>query len=143
MYKLCSEERVKRYNIASNDVQNNNKLRKVFSIINEGNALIEFITYKEINCCKNSYSIGITIGSKYWNMKYVEDSIKVILRYLFLELGAIRIELEVIKYNLRAISCYKKCGFINTSIRRKEVYAEEKYLDTIIMDILREELIYI
>ena len=144
LYKICNEEKVKRYNTIPNDIQNNNKgtnLRKALSIINEKNVLVGFITYKESNYCNNVYSIGITIGSKYWGRKYGQDSIKTLLKYLFGELNAIRVELEVIKSNLRAINCYKKCGFVEEGIRRNKVYIEGEYVDTLIMGILREEVI--
>ena len=141
LYKLCNEEKVRRYNTIPNDIQNNNQetnLRKALSIINEKNVLVGFITYKESNYCNKVYSIGITIGSKYWGKKYGQDSIKTLLKYLFGELNAIRVELEVIKYNLRAINCYKKCGFVEEGIRRNKVYIEGEYVDTLIMGILRE-----
>lgn len=138
LYKLCNEEKVKKYNTIPNDIQSISKnLRKAFSIINEKNNLVGFITYKENNYCRAIYSIGITIGSKYWGRKYGENSIKVILRYLFEELNAIKVELEVIKYNLRAINCYKKCGFIEERIKRNKVYIDGEYVDTIIMGIIR------
>ena len=144
MYKLCNEENVRKYNTIPNDIQNNNQgtsLRKPLSIINEKNVLVGFITYKENNYCNDVYSIGITIGSKYWGRKYGQDAIKTLLKYLFGELNAIRVELEVIKYNLRAISCYKKCGFVEEGIRRNKVYIEGEYVDTLIMGILRDEVI--
>ena len=141
LYKLCNEEQVKRYNTIPNDIQNNNQgknLRKALSIINEKNVVVGFITYKESNYCNKIYSIGITIGSKYWGRKYGQDSIKTLLKYLFEELNAIRVELEVIKYNLRAINCYKKCGFVEEGIRMNKVYIEGEYVDTLIMGILRK-----
>lgn len=141
LYKLCNEEQVKRYNTIPNDIQNNNQgknLRKALSIINEKNVVVGFITYKESNYCNKIYSIGITIGSKYWGRKYGQDSIKTLLKYLFEELNAIRVELEVIKYNLRAINCYKKCGFVEEGIRTNKVYIEGEYVDTLIMGILRK-----
>ena len=144
LYKLCNEEKVRRYNTIPNDIQNNNQetnLRKALSIINEKNVLVGFITYKESNYCNNVYSIGITIGSKYWGRRYGRDAIKTLLKYLFGELNAIRVELEVIKYNLRAINCYKKCGFVEEGIRINKVYIEGEYVDTLIMGILREEVI--
>ena len=141
LYKLCNEEQVRRYNTIPNDIQNNNQgknLRKALSIINEKNVVVGFITYKESNYCNRIYSIGITIGSKYWGRKYGQDSIKTLLKYLFEELNAIRVELEVIKYNLRAINCYKKCGFVEEGIRTNKVYIEGEYVDTLIMGILRK-----
>ena len=144
LYKLCNEEKVRKYNTIPNDIQNSNQgtnIRKALSIINEKNVLVGFITYKESNYCNNAYSIGITIGSKYWGRRYGQDSIKTLLKYLFGELNAIRVELEVIKYNLRAINCYKKCGFVEEGIRINKVYIEGEYVDTLIMGILREEVI--
>ena len=141
LYKICNEEEVRRYNTIPNDIQNNNQgknLRKALSIINEKNVVVGFITYKESNYCNKIYSIGITIGSKYWGRKYGQDSIKTLLKYLFEELNAIRVELEVIKYNLRAINCYKKCGFVEEGIRTNKVYIEGEYVDTLIMGILRK-----
>ena len=141
LYKLCNEEQVRRYNTIPNDIQNNNQgknLRKALSIINEKSVVAGFITYKESNYCNKIYSIGITIGSKYWGRKYGQDSIKTLLKYLFEELNAIRVELEVIKYNLRAINCYKKCGFVEEGIRTNKVYIEGEYVDTLIMGILRK-----
>lgn len=141
LYRLCNEKSVKRYNIVSNNVQNSNQeanFRKAFSIINEKDILIGFITYRKSNYCKDAYSIGITIGSKYWGLKYGEDSIKTLLKYLFVKLNAIKIELEVIKGNLRAINCYKKCGFTEERVRTNEVFIDGEYIDIIIMSILRK-----
>ena len=142
IYRLCNEEKVKRYNSISGDINEQSvNLRKALSIINEKNVLVGFITYKESNYCSNVYSIGITIGSRFWDRGYGQDSINTLNKYLFEELNAIRVELEVIKCNERAISCYKKCGFVEEGIKRNKCYIDGKYLDTIIMGILRDEVI--
>jgi len=146
LYELCNEEEVKRYNTIPRDIPNNNEesnLREALSIINEKDVLTGFITYKESSYCSNVYSIGITIGSKYWGRKYGEDAIKTLLKYLFEDYSAIRVELEVIKSNLRAIACYKKCGFVEEATKRNKVYIEGEYVDTIIMGILKSEVINI
>lgn len=142
IYRLCNEEKVKRYNSIPGDINEQSvNLRKALSIINEKNVLVGFITYKESNYCSNVYSIGITIGSRFWDRGYGQDSINTLNKYLFEELNAIRVELEVIKCNERAISCYKKCGFVEEGIKRNKCYIDGKYLDTIIMGILRDEVI--
>jgi diamine N-acetyltransferase len=146
LYRLFNEEIVKRYSAIPNDIQSNDKgvnLRKALSILDEKDILIGFITYKESNYYIGVYSIGITIGSSYWGHRYGEDAIKALLTYLFTKLNAIRVELEVISTNLRAINCYKKCGLTEEGIKRSKVYIDGEYLDTIIMGILREEMIYI
>ncbi len=43
--------------------------------------------------------------------------------------------------NLRAIACYKKCGFVDEDIKVNKVYIEGEYVDTLIMGILRDEVI--
>ena len=43
--------------------------------------------------------------------------------------------------NIRAINCYKKCGFKEEGVRRSKYYICGKYLDTIVMGLLKEEFI--
>lgn len=137
---ICDDEKVNKYSTMSND-SNNINLRKALAIINEKEVLVGFITYKESYYCKDIYSIGITIGSRYWNRGYGQDSIKLLLNYLFTDLNAIRIELEVISTNTRAIACYKKCGFLQEEIKKDNYYIDGKYVDTIIMRIIKDEFI--
>lgn len=144
LYKISNEENVRKFNIKHNNMQDNSEeinLRKAFSIINENDILIGFITYKEIYD-KLIYSIGITIGSSYWGRGYGQDSIKTLLRYLFGELNAMKVELEVIKNNLRAINCYIKCGFVEGRIKKNNIYIDGEYMDIIIMEIFREDTNY-
>ena len=141
LQNICDDEKVKRYNIVSNEnnSEKNTNIRKALSIINEKEVLVGFITYKESTYFRNMYSIGITIGGRYWNRGYGQDSIKLLLTYLFDELNAIRVELEVIKTNIRAITCYKKCGFIEEGIRKSKCYLNGEYVDTIIMGIIKKD----
>lgn len=113
--------------------------RKTLSIINEKGVLVGYLTYKEFEDTNNIYSIGITIGSQFWGRGYGQDSIKVLLEYLFMYRGAQRVELEVVDYNTRAINCYEKCGFIIEGKKRKRYFAQGQYHDTLIMGILKEE----
>ncbi|WP_315081927.1 GNAT family protein [uncultured Clostridium sp.] len=150
LYDLANDYEVKKYNnkilemgkkIQINEGFNNLSIckRKAVSIINKKDVLVGFMTYKQSDYCKNVYSIGITIGKKYWNRGYGEDSIKTLIKYLFDDLNAKRIQLEVVSENLRAIKCYKKCGFIEEKIRKAIYYMDGEYTDIIIMGILKKE----
>lgn len=66
LFKLHSEEKVKKYNIIIDSMDNKVDLRKALSIINEDDNLIGFVTYKEQGYYSRIYCIGITIGSEYW-----------------------------------------------------------------------------
>lgn len=144
LYSLCNEEKVKKYNIVLKRTEESDKkesnLRKALSIINEKNVLVGFMTYKESSYYKDVYSIGITIGSRYWDRGYGQDSIKTLLKYLFDDLNAVRVELEVIQSNLRAIKCYKKCGFKEKAILGDKYYIDGEYSDIIIMSLLKNEM---
>ncbi|ACD51555.1 GNAT family N-acetyltransferase [Clostridium botulinum] len=149
LYDLANDYEVKKYNdkmlemgkkIQINEGTNNINIykRKALSIINKKNVLVGFMTYKQSDYCKNVYSIGITIGKKYWSRGYGQDSIKTLIKYLFDDLNAKRIQLEVVSENIRAIKCYKKCGFIEEKIRKARYYMDGKYTDIIIMGILKK-----
>ncbi len=149
LYDLANDYEVKKYNdkmlemgkkIQINEGTNNINIykRKALSIINKKNVLVGFMTYKQSDYCKNVYSIGITIGKKYWSRGYGQDSIKTLIKYLFDDLNAKRIQLEVVSENIRAIKCYKKCGFVEEKIRKARYYMDGKYTDIIIMGILKK-----
>ena len=149
LYELANDYEVKKYNNKMLQVDNKIKIneesnsvsigrRNALSIINTKNVLVGFMTYKQSSCCKNVYTIGITIGRKYWNRGYGQDSIRTLTRYLFDDLDAKRIQLEVVADNLRAIRCYKKCGFVEEKIRKAIYYIDGKYTDIIIMGILKK-----
>ena len=45
------------------------------------------------------------------------------------------------KNNIRAITCYKKCGFIEEMIKKSKNSLDHKYVDTIIMGITKDDFI--
>ena len=93
--------------------------KKYLSIVNEKEIIVGYITFKEINEFKNLYVLGIIIDKNFWNIGYGQDSIKILLKYLFMDMAAHRVELQVLDFNLRAIECYKKCGFVLEGKKRR------------------------
>ena len=116
-----------------------NLRKKYITIVNEKGVVVGYMTYKEAKDCCNVYSIGITIGRRFWHRGYGMDSINTLLKFLFLNRGAHKIELEVLEFNERAISCYKKCGFIEEGRKRHRSFYEGQYKDVVIMGILNDE----
>jgi RimJ/RimL family protein N-acetyltransferase len=47
--------------------------------------------------------------------------------------------LHVFKTNIRAIRSYEKIGFVKEGLLRKAAHIDGKYLDIVVMGILREE----
>lgn len=84
--------------------------------------------------------IGIMIGDKeYWSKGYGSDALKVLTKFIFEEVNMNKIKLKVFSFNNRAISCYKKVGFKEEGILKKEVYRNGKYYDEILMAIFKSE----
>ncbi len=84
--------------------------------------------------------LGIMIGEKdAWSQGYGTDAITVMLRYLFEELGLNRVGLYVDVDNHRAIRCYGKCGFVREGLVRHHRFKDGRYLDSVLMSILRSD----
>ena len=149
-YNLCSDSEVLKYNgyqygvlskkyIIENLKHLNIPSKRSYVIINKRGTIVGVINYSEDNYSRNVYSISLTIGKKYWRKGYGTDSMKTILKYLFLKRKVHKVELEVVRENEAAVLFYKKCGFIEEGIRRKKYYYKGEYLDTILMGLLKEE----
>ncbi|MDQ0481018.1 RimJ/RimL family protein N-acetyltransferase [Hathewaya limosa] len=116
-----------------------NSYKKHLTIINEKGSIIGYLTYEPIKDCKNVFEIGITINKNFWSRGYGKDSIRTILKFLFLETAAERVELRVCIDNIRAIGCYKKCGFEEEGINKNRFFSEGKYKDVLMMSILKDK----
>ena len=117
---LCNDESVNKYNNMLPDKKylrkNFNILKKmdnkILTIINEKDVIVGFMDYRKRDLSSAIYTIGITIGQKFWGRGYGKESIKILCDYLFEDLVAEKIVIEVIDKNVRAIKCYESCGFI-------------------------------
>ena len=100
-----------------------------------GGCSINQCDVKNRNC-----TIGIMIGDKdYWGKGYGSDALKVLVKFIFEEVNMNKIKLGVFSFNTRAIECYKKVGFKEEGILKKELYRSGKYNDVILMALFRED----
>jgi RimJ/RimL family protein N-acetyltransferase len=83
---------------------------------------------------------GIVIGAKnQWNKGYGTEALEVILRHGFNTLNLNRISLTVFENNPRAIRAYEKAGLVMEGKFRQGHFQNGKYIDVILMSILRAE----
>lgn len=152
LFDICSHKDVLKYNGLATGIMTKEYINSQFHhltkpnkkelvIVNNFSDIIGYGYYKENSYTVDVYSIGITIGKNYWHKGYGQDSIKALCKYLFNSRQAHKIELEVVSANKSAINCYKKCGFKEEGIRRSKYYYSGRYLDTIIMGLLKKEFI--
>ena len=51
-----------------------------------------------------------------------------------------KVTLEVLSTNERAISLYRKLGFVTEGVKRQEVLKKDGYIDSVIMSLLKSEM---
>lgn len=96
-----------------------------------------FHNIEETNRCSE---VGIVIGDKTaWNKGIGTEAMRLLLRHGFLNLNLNRIYLHVYETNPRGIRCYEKAGYVQEGRLRQAVYKNGRYLDVIVMSVLRSE----
>jgi RimJ/RimL family protein N-acetyltransferase len=111
----------------------------VFGIFSSENP-VGMVSLKNIDYISRKCSLGIYIGEKANNNKgigYIASQLAI--DFSFNGLGMNRVELEVLSYNLNAISLYEKIGFSEEGIKRKAFFINGDFLDITIMSILTSE----
>lgn len=84
--------------------------------------------------------MGISIGEKtFWDKGYGTEAVRLLLRFGFNEINLNRIYLKVNEINLRGIRCYEKAGFKVDGRLRQDRFMDGKYMDVLIMSVLRSE----
>lgn len=84
--------------------------------------------------------VGIFIGEKsLWNQGYGSEAMSLLLTHGFKTLNLNRIALDVYETNPRAIRAYEKVGFVHEGRKRQAMYKNGKYIDILIMSVLRSE----
>jgi len=85
-----------------------------------------------------TYYIAIA-ESENWSRGYGFETTKLMVDYAFSTLNLNRVQLNVYKENLRAVSVYKKIGFKTEGTRRQAMYHRGKYCDFLHMAVLHTE----
>lgn len=68
--------------------------------------------YYNVDSREGKAEVGIMIGDRaYWNQGYGTEAIRALLERIFSTTRLERIYLTTLKWNARAQSCFKKCGF--------------------------------
>ncbi len=87
-----------------------------------------------------SAEFGISIGDKTcWDKGYGTEAVRLLCRHGFDTLNLNRIYLRVLETNPRAIRAYEKAGFTHEGRQRQAWYKDGRYLDFLVMSILKEE----
>jgi RimJ/RimL family protein N-acetyltransferase len=84
--------------------------------------------------------LGIGIGDPaYQGRGYGREAITLLLRYAFDLRNLRRVGLSVNADNERALRAYRACGFVEEGRLREQAWVEGRYIDVVVMGILRAE----
>lgn len=108
--------------------------------IRVGKKTIGIIAYNKIDKNNRKTEIDILIGNKaYWNRGYGSDALKTFIPWLFKKFKLHKVWICARANNPRAIKTYKKIGFVQEGILRKEDFHEGKFIDAVLFSILENE----
>jgi diamine N-acetyltransferase len=87
-----------------------------------------------------SGEVAIFIGDKScWDQGYGAETMRLLIRHGFDTLNLNRIYLRVYETNTRAIRSYERAGFIHEGRMRQAMYQHGRYIDVLLMSVLRQE----
>ena len=72
-------------------------------------------------------------------MGYGSEALSLLVDFIFREMNMNRVQLYVFGFNERAVTSYKKVGFVVEGIHKQDLYRSGKYNDVYIMSILKRE----
>lgn len=97
-------------------------------------------SFNEFDWRSRIAEFGIVIGEKkVWGQGHGQDAVRLMLRHGFNTLNLNRIFLQVFETNQRAIHSYERTGFVLEGRLRQDMFKNGKYLDVLIMSVLRSE----
>ena len=101
---------------------------------------IGVIGFHAIDWRSRAGELGLFVGEKVlWNAGYGTDATRTLVVWAFRELNLNRVFLRVFEDNAPAIRCYEKIGFKHEGRLRQDRYQDGRYLDTLVMGLLRDE----
>ena len=118
-----------------------NKSHLYAIVLKDTDTLIGNIGIEEIDNTSRTATIGMFIGDEGNRGKgFGSEALRLACRYAFDRLNMHSLHLWVFSFNERAMNMYKKVGFKEVGRMRESYYLDGKYHDSILMDILRDEL---
>lgn len=78
--------------------------------------------------------IGIMIGDPAFRGRgYGTDALRLLTRFAFEEMNLHKLKLSVFAFNMQAVACYEKCGFVREGLLKGELWREGKYHDVVVL----------
>ena len=83
---------------------------------------------------------GLAVHPEFRGRRLADDAARTFQRYLLLELGFHRLQLEIYGFNERAIRHAERAGFVREGVKRKAYDRHGKWVDGVLFGLVREDL---
>ena len=106
----------------------------------ENQKIIGSFGLSEIDFRKGSLEIGYGLSPEYWGIGLFNETLMMVLRYLFAKLNYCRVSAKTASVNIHSIKALEKVGFIKEGVMRDYYLSTEgtRY-DATLLSILRDE----
>ncbi|SDJ38744.1 Protein N-acetyltransferase, RimJ/RimL family [Frankineae bacterium MT45] len=101
--------------------------------------LIGQINAFDIRSQGRSASIGVFLSPEFSGQGYGTDALRVMVGYLFREVGLHRVQLSVAEFNTAGRQAYRNAGFVEEGRRRKAIFHDGAWHDELQLAILSHE----
>ena len=116
------------------------RLRTLEDARPDADKLIGVVALGDVQWVHRTAMLGIAIGERaYRGRGYGSEAIRLLLRYGFEELNLYRIWLTTISFNLPAIRCYERAGFVREGAQRAMIEREGRRFDLLYFGMIRDE----
>jgi len=105
----------------------------------QGVNFIGIVRLDEIDTINRSIRVGGDLFPEFQGQGYGQKMMELIKRYCFRFLNVHRIWLLVLDTNERAKKVYRQAGFIDEGRQREAIFRDGRYVDYLMMSILRTE----
>lgn len=110
-----------------------------FYIIENDRKKVGYFRTSHWDLINNNVFIGCDIHKDYRRQGISTKAYKIFIDYFFKEYDFHKICLWVLSTNYEAIGLYKKLGFKNDGVSREHIMRDGRYIDNILMSILKRE----
>ncbi|XXF76820.1 GNAT family protein [Myxococcaceae bacterium GXIMD 01537] len=109
-------------------------------VLREGGVLLGATGLHKLEPRDRRAEFGLLIGARgHWGQGHGTEATRLMLDYAFGTLNLHKVTLEVFSNNPAGLRVYEKAGFTREGLLRQQHYVEGRYVDGIVMGMLREQ----
>ena len=87
---------------------------------------------------RRSAEIGYWVTPAYWGRGIITEAVRRICGETFEKTDIVRIYAEVFAPNAASLRVLEKCGFVREGIKRRSVFKNGEFCDSIVMALIKE-----